>query len=291
MESAMKHTTKLRELVNDEEILLTPGTYDPLMAKLIALAGFKAIEMNGAGVTYSTLAMPDLGLLTMTEMVERARRVADASELPLICDADTGYGNALNVIRTVREFERAGVAAIRIEDQEMPKRCGHFLGKTLVSTEEMVGKVKAALDARTDPDFLIIARTDARTVDGFEAALDRVRAYAEAGADVVFVESPRTVDELAAIPKAVDVPVLANMIEGGLSPLLSAAELERLGYSVVLFANGLARYLTRQAQDFLDVLKREGTTEPLIDRMNSFTRQNELLGLQEFEELARKYGG
>jgi 2-methylisocitrate lyase-like PEP mutase family enzyme len=291
MESAMKHTTKLRELVNDEAILLTPGTYDPLMAKLIAQAGFKAIEMNGAGVTYSTLAMPDLGLVTMTEMVERARRVADASDLPVICDADTGYGNALNVIRTVREFERAGVAAIRIEDQEMPKRCGHFLGKTLVSTEEMVGKVKAALDTRTDPDFLIIARTDARTVDGFEAALDRVRAYAEAGADVVFVESPRTVDELAAIPKAVDVPVLANMIEGGLSPLLSAAELERLGYSVVLFANGLARYLTRQAQDFLDVLKREGTTEPLIDRMNSFTRQNELLGLQEFEELARKYGG
>lgn len=291
MESAMKQTTKLRELVNDEAILLTPGTYDPLMAKLIALAGFKAIEMNGAGVTYSTLAMPDLGLVTMTEMVERARRVADASELPLICDADTGYGNALNVIRTVREFERAGVAAIRIEDQEMPKRCGHFLGKTLVSTEEMVGKVKAALDTRTDPDFLIIARTDARTVDGFEAALDRVRAYAEAGADVVFVESPRTVDELAAIPKAVDVPVLANMIEGGLSPLLPAAELERLGYSIVLFANGLARYLTRQAQDFLDVLKREGTTEPLIDRMNSFTRQNELLGLQEFEELARKYGG
>lgn len=287
----MRQTTKLRRRIEDEQILVAPGTYDPLMARLMAQAGFEAVEMNGAGVTYTTLAMPDLGLVTMTEMVERARRVANACELPVICDADTGYGNALNVIRTVREFERAGVAAIRLEDQEIPKRCGHFTGKTLVSTDEMVGKLKAALDTRSDPDFLIIARTDARSVDGFDAALDRVATYAEAGADLVFVEAPQSVEEFATIPKAVDVPVLANMIEGGRSPLLSAADLQEFGYSVALFANGLARFLTRQAQEFLDTLKREGTTEPLLDRMNGLDRQNEILGLAEYETLARKYGG
>lgn len=287
----MRHTTKLRQLVNDEKILVAPGTYDPLMSRLIAQAGFEAVEMNGAGVTYTTLAMPDLGLVTMSEMVERAYRVADACDLPVICDADTGYGNALNVIRTVREFERAGVAAIRLEDQEIPKRCGHFTGKTLIPVEEMVGKLKAALDTRIDPDFLIIARTDARSVDGLEAALDRVAAYADAGADMVFVEAPQSAEEFAAIPKAVDVPVLANMIEGGRSPLLSADDLQKLGFSVALFANGLARFLTRQAQDFLDVLKREGTTEPLLDRMNGLDRQNEILGLAEYEALAQKYGG
>lgn len=287
----MRHTTKLRRRINDEKILVAPGTYDPLMARMIAQAGFEAVEMNGAGVTYTTLAMPDLGLVTMTEMVERAYRVADACDLPVICDADTGYGNALNVIRTVREFERAGVAAIRLEDQEIPKRCGHFTGKTLVSVEEMVGKLKAALDTRIDPDFLIIARTDARSVDGLEAALDRVAAYADAGADMVFVEAPQSVEEFAAIPKAVDVPVLANMIEGGRSPLLSADDLQNLGFSMALFANGLARFLTRQAQDFLEILKREGTTEPLLDRMNGLDRQNEILGLAEYEALARKYGG
>lgn len=287
----MRQTTKLRRRIEDEEILVAPGTYDPLMARLMAQAGFEAVEMNGAGVTYTTLAMPDLGLVTMTEMVERARRVADACDLPVICDADTGYGNALNVIRTVREFERAGVAAIRLEDQEIPKRCGHFTGKTLVTVEEMVGKLKAALDTRDDPDFLIIARTDARSVDGFDAALDRVAAYAEAGTDMVFVEAPQSVEEFAAIPKAVNVPVLANMIEGGRSPLLSAADLQNLGYSVALFANGLARFLTRQAQEFLDILKREGTTEPLLERMNGLDRQNEILGLAAYETLARKYGG
>ena len=287
----MRHTTKLRRRINDEKILVAPGTCDPLMARLIAQAGFEAVEMNGAGVTYTTLAMPDLGLVTMSEMVERAYRVADACDLPVICDADTGYGNALNVIRTVREFERAGVAAIRLEDQEIPKRCGHFTGKTLISVEEMVGKLKAALDTRIDPDFLIIARTDARSVDGLEAALDRVAAYADAGADMVFVEAPQSAEEFAAIPKAVDVPVLANMIEGGRSPLLSADDLQKLGFSVALFANGLARFLTRQAQDFLDVLKREGTTEPLLDRMNGLDRQNEILGLAEYEALAQKYDG
>ena len=286
----MKHTTKLRKLIEGDDILVCPGTYDPLMAKLINQLGFEAMYMTGAGVSHSTLAMPDLGLTTMTEMVQRATPLADASELPLICDADTGYGNALNVMRTVREYERAGVAGIHIEDQEMPKRCGHFFGKSLIDKEEMVGKLKAALDARTDPDFMIIARTDARTAVGFEEALDRAQAYAEAGADVIFFESPRSIEELTAVPKSIDKPVLANMVETGLTPLLSAPELQELGYGVVIFAGSLARFLARQAQGFLESLKETGTTEPYMDRMNSFQEHNELLELPKFEELAKKYG-
>ena len=286
----MKHTTKLRKLIEAEDILMCPGTYDPLMAKLIKRLGFEAMYMTGAGVSHSTLAMPDLGLTTMTEMVHRATQLADASELPLICDADTGYGNALNVMRTVREYERAGVAGIHIEDQEMPKRCGHFMGKSLIETDEMVGKLKAALDARQDEDFMIIARTDARTAVGFDEALDRAHAYAEAGADVIFFESPRSVEELTAVPKAIDKPVLANMVETGLTPLLSASELQDLGYGVVIFAGGLARFLARQAEGFLQNLKNTGTTAAYMDRMNSFQEQNDLLELPKFEAMAKKYG-
>jgi len=286
----MKHTTKLRKLIEAEDILMCPGTYDPLMAKLIKRLGFEAMYMTGAGVSHSTLAMPDLGLTTMTEMVHRATQLADASELPIICDADTGYGNALNVMRTVREYERAGVAGIHIEDQEMPKRCGHFMGKSLIETDEMVGKLKAALDARQDEDFMIIARTDARTAVGFDEALDRAHAYAEAGADVIFFESPRSVEELTAVPKAIDKPVLANMVETGLTPLLSASELQDLGYGVVIFAGGLARFLARQAEGFLQNLKDTGTTAAYMDRMNSFQEQNDLLELPKFEEMAKKYG-
>ncbi|MEE2689552.1 MAG: oxaloacetate decarboxylase [Pseudomonadota bacterium] len=286
----MKPTTKLRELINRDEILLCPGTYDPLMAKLIHLLGFEAMYMTGAGISHSTLGMPDLGLTTMTEMVHRATLLADASEIPLICDADTGYGNALNVIRTVREYERAGVAGIHIEDQEMPKRCGHFFGKSLIDTEEMCGKLKAALDTRQDPDFVIIARTDARTAIGFDEALERAHAYAEAGADLIFFESPRSIEELTEIPKVIDKPVLANMVETGLTPLITAQRLEDLGYSLVIFAGSLARFLTRQAEGFLKNLKETGTTEAYMDRMNSFQEQNDLLELSKFEKMAEKYG-
>lgn len=286
----MRPTIRLRELINRKEILVCPGTYDPLMAKLIKKVGFEAMYMTGAGISHSTLAMPDLGLTTMNEMVGRAALLADASELPLICDADTGYGNALNVMRTVREYERAGVAGIHIEDQEMPKRCGHFFGKSLIDKTEMVGKLKAALDARRDQDFVIIARTDARTAVGFEEAMDRAHAYAEAGADVIFFESPRSLEELTEVPKRIDKPVVANMVETGLTPLLSAAELEEIGFDLVIFAGGLARFLTRQAEGFLENLKDAGSTEAYMDRMNSFAEQNELLELSRFEELAKKYG-
>ncbi|MCZ6472876.1 MAG: oxaloacetate decarboxylase [SAR324 cluster bacterium] len=285
----MKLTTKLRELINREEILVAPGTYDPMMAKIMAHVGFDAIYMTGAGVAHSTLAMPDIGLTTMTEMVERAMRIADACELPVIADADTGYGNAINVMRTVKEYERAGVAAIHIEDQEMPKRCGHFAGKTVIPKEEMMGKLKAALDTRQDPDFLIIARTDARTAVGFEEAIERGQAYAEVGADVIFVESPKSEEELAKIGQAINRPLLANMVETGLTPLLPAAELQKLGFNVVIFPGGLARFLTRQAEDFLNTLKEQGTTASYLDRMNTFQRHNELLELEKFNELSKKY--
>ena len=238
----MKVTTRLRQLIESPEILMCPGTYDPLMAKLIRQVGFDAMYMTGAGISHSALAMPDLGLTTMSEMVDRAARLADASELPLICDADTGFGNAINVMRTVREYERAGVAGLHIEDQDMPKRCGHLFGKTLVSTNEMVGKLKAALDTRRDEDFVIIARTDARTALGFDEALERANAYAEAGADVIFFESPRSVEELRKVPELISKPVLANMVETGLTPFLSAKSLQEMGFDLVIYAGGLARF-------------------------------------------------
>lgn len=287
----MKVTTRLRQLIDSPQILMCPGTYDPLMAKLIRQVGFEAMYMTGAGISHSALAMPDLGLTTMTEMVDRAARLADASELPLICDADTGFGNAINVMRTVREYERAGVAGMHLEDQDMPKRCGHLFGKTLVSKNEMVGKIKAALDTRRDDDFVIIARTDARTALGFEEAMDRANAYAEAGADVIFFESPRSLEELQEVPRQIDKPVLANMVETGLTPFVSAQELEEMGFNLVIYAGGLARFLTRQAEGFLQNLKTQGSTEAYWDRMNSFAEQNELLELGKFEDLAKRYAG
>ncbi|MBT6273439.1 MAG: carboxyvinyl-carboxyphosphonate phosphorylmutase, partial [Chromatiales bacterium] len=253
--------------------------------------GFEAMYMTGAGVSHNGLAMPDLGLTTMSEMVDRATRLADACELPLICDADTGFGNAINVMRTVKEYERAGVAGLHIEDQDIPKRCGHLFGKSLISTGEMVGKIKAALDTRKDADFIIIARTDARTALGFDAALERAHAYAEAGADVIFFESPRTVEELQNVASSVSKPVLANMVETGLTPFITATELEQMGYGLVIYAGGLARFLTRQADGFLRNLLDTGTTEAYWTRMNSFAEQNELLELEKFEALAKKYAG
>lgn len=287
----MRVTTRLRQLIEAPGILVCPGTYDPLMAKLIRNVGFEAMYMTGAGVSHSALAAPDLGLTTMTEMVDRASRLAEASELPLICDADTGFGNALNVMRTVREYERAGVAGLHIEDQDMPKRCGHLFGKTLVSANEMIGKLKAALDARVDADFMIIARTDARTALGFDQAMERAQAYAEAGADVIFFESPRSVEELERIPREIDVPVLANMVETGLTPYLSTEALQALGFDLVIHAGGLARYLARQAEGFLKELKTTGSSEAYWPEMNSFAEQNELLELAKYEAWAKKYAG
>jgi 2-methylisocitrate lyase-like PEP mutase family enzyme len=247
--------------------------------------------MSGASVSYTSLARPDIGLLSASEMAARAAQLAGATTLPVIADGDTGYGNALNVIRTVQEYERAGVAAIQLEDQDLPKKCGHLAGKTLISQAEMVGKIEAAVYARRDADFVLIARTDALAVEGLEAALARAQAYADAGADVIFVEAPGSVEEMQAINRAIQKPTLANMVEKGRTPLLTAAELQALGYRLVIFPGALTRFFARAGLDFLAKLKKEGSTASQLNRMLGFDELNALLGLPEIQQLDRQFKG
>lgn len=261
----------LRHRFSEGPILVAPGVYDALTARLVAQAGFEALYLSGAGLSYSLLGRPDLGFLTMTEMAERAAYVADAVPLPLIADADTGYGN---VARTVRAFERAGVTAIQIEDQKFPKRCGHLDGKRLVAADEMVARIR---EARESTDLLLIARTDARAVEGLPAALERARLYREAGADALFVEAPETEDELATIGQSLPGPLVANMVEGGKTPLVDAARLEMWGFRVVIFPNSLLRLFARQGQLLLHSLRDSGTTAAFLDRMMLFPELNCLL--------------
>ena len=286
----MRKTTQLRRLIEREPILIAPGAYDPYLARCVELAGFEAVYMTGAGVSHSGLGMPDLGLLTFTEMAERAARIADAVAIPLFADADTGYGNALNVQRTVRAYERAGVAGLHIEDQELPKKCGHFDDKRVIPLPEMLGKLKAALDARVDPDFIVIARTDARTAIGLPEAIERGQAFAEVGVDMVFVESPKSEDELAQVGAAINKPLLANMVETGLTPILPAARLQALGFSAAIYPGALGRFIGKQVLEFLRRFQAEGTTLSQMDRMLTFKEQNEIVGLPRFQELSRKYG-
>jgi 2,3-dimethylmalate lyase len=279
----------LRARLAQPEILVAPGAPDALTARVIQQAGFEAVYVTGAGFANAGLGLPDLGLASMTEVVEQVRRIAAAVDVPVIADADTGYGNALNVVRTVRELERAGAAAIQIEDQVSPKRCGHFEGKEVVPTGEMLGKIAGARYARRHPDLVLIARTDARAVEGLDRAIARGRAYAAAGADVVFVEAPRSVDELRALPAAIPAPLLANMVEGGQTPLLGADELQAMGYRVVIFANTALRVAARAVQDAMRVLRQEGTTRSLLERMLSWDERQRLVGLPDYEALARRF--
>lgn len=285
----MKKTTMLRHLLEGPQILMAPGAYDGLSARLIEQAGFKAAYMTGAGVTASLLGQPDVGLLTMTEMVEQAARIASAIDIPVICDADTGYGNAINVMRTVRQFESAGVAAIHLEDQVTPKRCGHFEGKQVIPKAEMAGKIEAAVEARRDPDFVIIARTDARAVNGLEDAMARGRAYAKAGADIIFLEAPQSKEELRQVARAFDVPSMANMPEGGKTPLVSARELEEMGFRLVIFPGSLYRAAVPVMQEVLRTIAAEGTTKPFLERMLSFEGRSQLLGLPAIQALEEKF--
>ncbi|MBF7084609.1 isocitrate lyase/phosphoenolpyruvate mutase family protein [Desulfallas sp. Bu1-1] len=285
----MKPTQKMRQLLNQDGILIVPGAADALVARIIEQAGFPAVYMSGAGVSYLTLGKPDVGLITMSEMVQKAAYLAEAVSVPVIADADTGYGGILNIKRTVTEFERAGVAGIQIEDQVMPKKCGHLRDKQVVSREEALARVKAALDARRDPDFIIIARTDARAVLGLGEALERGRAFAEAGADVIFVEAPQSVEEMRAITTAIDKPTLANMVEGGKTPLTPAAELANIGYKMVIFPNSTTRMMAKAATKLMAELKLTGTTTGLLPEMMNFTELNQLLGLQEVEQLDKRY--
>jgi len=285
----MNKTTRLRHLIDREEILIAPGVYDSYLAKCVQSAGFEAVYMTGAGVSHTGLGMPDLGLTTFSEMVDRAGRIADAVEIPVFADADTGYGNALNVIRTVKAYERAGVAGLHMEDQEMPKKCGHFDEKKVIPLEEMLGKLKAALDARSDPDFIIIGRTDARTALGFDEALERAQAFAEVGVDMVFFESPLSEEELETVGASVNRPLLANMVETGKTPLLPTDRLQEMGFNVAIFPGALGRFIGKQVMEFLRIFRAEGSTLSQVDKMLSFTEQNEIVGLPEMLALAEKY--
>ena len=285
----MKKTTQLRELLKRKQILVAPGAHDALSAKIVAKAGFEAVYFTGYGQAASHLGGPDVGLLTMTEMALRARNFAAAVDIPVIADADTGFGNAVNVMRTVREYEAAGVAAVQIEDQVAPKKCGHMIGRQVVPLEEMVGKIRAAVAARQDPDLIIIARTDARTSQGIEEALRRGRAFAEAGADVLFIESPESVEEMRLITSSFQIPVLANMVEGGRTPLYNASELQDLGYQLVIFPTS-STYITAMAvTKVMQELKRSGTTKAFLDQMIPFEQFNELVGLPAVREIEASY--
>lgn len=263
------------------EVLVAPGVYDCIGARLVEQAGFEAMYLTGSGMSMSALGAPDVGLMSFSEVLDRASRVADVVSVPVIVDADTGYGGPLNVIRTVRAFERAGVSGIQIEDQAWPKKCGHEGGRNLVSINEMVGRIKAAVDARIDPDLVIVARTDARTDQGLDAALERAALYAEAGADVLFVESPENKDELAEVARRLNVPVLANMVEGGRTPILPADVLTQLGFSLAIYPNAVTRCFTYAGQQMLKELASTGTTAGAADRMLS---HRQLWSLFEYEK-------
>jgi carboxyvinyl-carboxyphosphonate phosphorylmutase len=285
----MRQTSVLRQLLASEGIIVAPGAHDALTAKIIEKTGFPAVYMTGYGQAASHLGKPDVGLLTMTEMVARAANIVEAVNIPVIADADTGFGNAINVMRTVREYEKAGVAAIQLEDQVAPKKCGHMIGRQVVPQAEMVGKIKAAADARRDKDLVIIARTDARTVHGIEEAMARAKAYEEAGADILFIESPESLEEMKRITSAFTVPVLANMVEGGRTPLVPVPELAAIGYNIVIYPTASTYTMTLAITQLMENLKRTGTTAGMLDQMVTFTEFNELIGLPQIRETENTY--
>ncbi len=281
---------KLRELINGNDILLIPGVHDGLVAKVATKVGFEALYMTGAGVSYTMLGKPDIGLTTMTEMVSRASYIYDVAQVPIIADGDTGYGNAINVIRTVKEYEKAGIACIQLEDQSLPKRCGHMQGKILVSTDEMVGKIKAACDARKDDNFMILARTDARASEGLDAALERAQAYVEAGADALFIEAPQSKEEMEKICRTFnEVPLLANMVEGGKTPIMSKDELKALGYSIIIYPGAACRVYSKAMVGLMQELKEKGSTLEYLNNMYIFGELNDILDLNDYKLLEEKY--
>lgn len=285
----MRKTTQLRKLLNDKEILVAPGAHDALTARIIEQCGFQAVYMTGYGQAASYLGTPDIGLLSMSEMVDRARKLACAVNIPVIADGDTGFGNAVTVMRTVAEYEAAGVAAIQLEDQVAPKRCGHMLGRKVISMSEMVGKIEAAVAARTDDDFVIIARTDARTDHGLDEAIRRGKAYEEAGADVIFVESVENADEMKRVHDVIKKPTLANMVEGGRTTLLPNNELEAIGYDLVIYPTASTYVTSKAMQELMMHLMQQGTTSGYVDNMITFADFNRLIGLEEYREKEAKY--
>jgi len=287
--SSSRRRAAFRERVNARSALLLPGAFNAMSARVAADLGFEAIYITGAGVTNMSLGMPDLGFIGLAEIAEHTSRIRDAVDVPLIVDADTGFGNALNVRHAVRTLERAGADAIQLEDQVMPKKCGHFAGKAVVSTNEMVGKIRAAVDAREDDNFQIIARTDACAVEGFDAAIERARAFVEAGADILFVEAIETPEQIASLPKLLDAPQLINIVIGGKTPVTDQADLARLGFSLVLYANAALQSAVRGMQTALGALKSQGRLDEDPAVVAPFAERQRLVNKPLFDELDRKY--
>ncbi len=284
----MRATTSLRELLRGDGIVVAPGVYDGLSARLARAAGFAAAYATGGGIARS-MGFPDLGLVSMHEVADRLAGIVEHAGVPVIADADTGYGNALNVRRTVREFERAGVAALHLEDQVFPKRCGHYDDKAVVSTAEMVQKLRAARDAAADPDLVLIARTDAIAVEGLAGAIERAHAYAAAGADVLFVEAPESEAQIETIARSVPGPKLINMFEGGKTPLVPLARLGSLGYRIVIVPSDLQRAAIRAMEDVLAVMRRDGNSRAAAGRMATFAEREAVVGTPEYLDLDRRY--
>jgi len=285
----MTSRRKLKRLLARRQLLIAPGVFDGLSARLVEEAGFEAIYLSGGAVARS-MGVPDIGLLTMSEVIERAAQVVAAVKIPVIADADTGYGNALNLVRAVREFERAGVAAIHIEDQVTPKRCGHLEGKEVISLAEMEKKLAAALQSRSDPDFIIIGRTDSRAIHGLDDAIQRGKSFARLGVDAVFVEAPQSEAEMETIARSIpEVPLMVNMFKGGKTPLLPASRLEKMGFRIAIFPSETQRAAIYAMREALALLKRDGSTEAMDDRLATFKERDRIVGLEEWEKLEIKY--
>lgn len=280
---------KLKELIESNHLLVVPGASTALFARIVEDEGYNAVYATGAGMSNMILGYPDIGLASMYEMLENTRRIVDAVDIPVIVDIDNGYGNQNNVYRTVRDFCRAGVACLQMEDQNMPKRCGHFEGKQLISKEEMINKIRTAKDFMNE-DVLLIARTDAIAVNGFDDALDRANSYADAGADILFVEAPTNIEQLKMVIKKTNIPNLANLVEGGKTPLLSNEELFMLGYKIALYANGPMKAAIRGTQEFLRHLMDTQSSDGYADYMVSMNERNRLTKADFFKELENKYG-
>lgn len=285
----MNQAAKMRELLNTKKMVVAPGAHDAMTAKIIGRLEFDAVYMTGYGQSASHLGQPDVGLMTMSEMVARAANIVEAAGVPVIADADTGFGNAVNVMRTVREYEKAGVAVIQLEDQVMPKKCGHMIGREIIPMDEMVGKIKAAVDTRVNPDFMIMARTDARTIMGIEEAIKRGQAYKEAGADIVFIESPESIEEMKMINAQIEGYTLANMVEGGRTPLLKNKELEAIGYNLTIYPTASIYVAMKAMVDLWTALKNDDTTANVMDKMVTFAEFNDLIGLDAIREIERNY--
>ena len=288
----MSPQSTLRNRLGKKNILVVPGVYDAFGAIMAERAGFDALYLSGASIAYTKLGSPDIGLITLNELESVVGNVCERSALPIIVDADTGFGNALNVQRTIKLLERAGAAAIQIEDQSLPKRCGHLDGKTLVNAVEMNGKIKAALDARSNNDTVIIARTDAIGVEGYDLAMERAAGFIESGADILFIEAFQNVKQIAGAVERFgnQIPLLVNMVEGGKTPMLPAAELETMGFSVVIFPGGLVRAIAHTAEQYFASLNEMGSTRDYQNKMFNFEELNELLGTDRMLKAGKQYG-